>query len=172
MLRETPAGHFLRRLHGGLHAEWLNEYQPRAARIAKVKVKWRFAVECNAFISHLHVASLRDRSAVTKLCKPAKLYPFARASPVSSLPTLPPAHHASSVSKTKGRGGQRLMQVNMSARTMFVLVPLSPLFAAHWSLFVPDDASDESHSVDAEQLPPVKGRRMHVSGDRLNGSAL
>lgn len=44
--------------------------------------------------------------------------------------------------------------------TLYILLPPSPLFAAHWSLFIPDtDTRTESD----------QGRRIHVSGDRLNG---
>lgn len=45
-------------------------------------------------------------------------------------------------------------------RPVYVLTPPSPLFAAHWSLFIPE--SQESSF----------GRRIHVSGDRLNGFKL
>ena len=44
--------------------------------------------------------------------------------------------------------------------SVYVLIPPSPLFAAHWSFFIPD-TEDSSH-----------GRRIHVSGDRLNGFKL
>lgn len=42
----------------------------------------------------------------------------------------------------------------------YILIPPSPLFAAHWSFFIPNSDSS-SH-----------GRRIHVSGDRLNGFKL
>lgn len=45
-------------------------------------------------------------------------------------------------------------------RPVYVLIPPSPLFSAHWSLFIPD--SEDSSC----------GRRIHVSGDRFNGFKL
>ncbi|RMZ07222.1 hypothetical protein D0864_02046 [Hortaea werneckii] len=51
-------------------------------------------------------------------------------------------------------------------RTIHVLVPPSRLFAAHWSLFLPDvnngDPKQESNT----------GTRIHVVGDRLGGFQL
>lgn len=43
---------------------------------------------------------------------------------------------------------------------VYVLIPPSPLFAAHWSLFIPN--TEDSNL----------GRRIHVAGDRLNGFKL
>lgn len=53
---------------------------------------------------------------------------------------------------------------------LYVVVPPSPLFAAHWSLFIPDSSL---HSLGARVgALPTTGRRIHVSGDRLNGFSL
>lgn len=51
---------------------------------------------------------------------------------------------------------------------VYVLVPPSPLFAAHWSLFIPDILGASTRGI----LESDMGRRMHVSGDRLNGFKL
>lgn len=52
-------------------------------------------------------------------------------------------------------------------RTLYVVVPPSPLFAAHWSFFIPDPplnrATNQENNV---------GRRIHVAGDRLHGFQL
>ncbi|SMY24221.1 unnamed protein product [Zymoseptoria tritici ST99CH_1A5] len=50
---------------------------------------------------------------------------------------------------------------------VYIVVPPSPLFAAHWSFFIPD-------AVATDQGPQELsiGRRIHVSGDRLNGFGL
>ena len=57
-----------------------------------------------------------------------------------------------------------------AVRTLYVLVPPSPLFAAHWSLFLPD--RHDSAQQSAQQAETTNGRRIHVSGDRLNGFTL
>lgn len=54
------------------------------------------------------------------------------------------------------------------AATLYVVVPPSPLFAAHWSFVLPDPV-DAGAKI---QSHPTKGRRVHVSGDRLYGFAL
>ncbi|GAB1732855.1 hypothetical protein NU195Hw_Modified_445t1 [Hortaea werneckii] len=51
-------------------------------------------------------------------------------------------------------------------RTLQVLVPPSRLFAAHWSLFLPD-----LNNGDPKQEPST-GTRIHVVGDRLGGFRL
>ncbi|KAF2723915.1 hypothetical protein K431DRAFT_292211 [Polychaeton citri CBS 116435] len=54
--------------------------------------------------------------------------------------------------------------------TLYVLVPPSPLFAAHWSFFLPNLMHCETSS---EQYKESNlGRRIHVTGDRLNGFTL
>ncbi|KAF7195813.1 hypothetical protein HII31_02830 [Pseudocercospora fuligena] len=50
---------------------------------------------------------------------------------------------------------------------LYVLIPPSPLFAAHGSLFVPDTSSFDI--ISRRQEDSSTGRRIHVSGDRLNG---
>lgn len=55
-------------------------------------------------------------------------------------------------------------------RILYVLIPPSPLFAAHWSLFIPDASSFDAASKPYQE--PKIGRRIHVSGDRLNGFTL
>lgn len=54
--------------------------------------------------------------------------------------------------------------------TLYILVPPSPLFAAHWSFFLPDLKGYDMISKRQEESPV--GRRVHVSGDRLNGFTL
>ncbi|KAF2210191.1 hypothetical protein CERZMDRAFT_91194 [Cercospora zeae-maydis SCOH1-5] len=54
--------------------------------------------------------------------------------------------------------------------TLYVLVPPSPLFAAHWSFFLPDSKGYDSISKRHEESP--LGRRIHVAGDRLHGFKL
>nr|POF17740.1 hypothetical protein CFP56_13152 [Quercus suber] len=53
---------------------------------------------------------------------------------------------------------------------LYVLIPPSPLFAAHWSLFIPDTGS--SDALCRRHDESSQGRRFHVSGDRLNGFSL
>lgn len=50
---------------------------------------------------------------------------------------------------------------------LYVLIPPSPLFAAHWSIFVPDTSSFDA--ISRRQEASSTGRRIHVSGDRFNG---
>lgn len=47
--------------------------------------------------------------------------------------------------------------------TLYILIPPCPLFAAHWSLFIHDPLNTDTRT-ESDQ-----GRRIHVSGDRLNG---
>ncbi|KAM3421448.1 hypothetical protein BST61_g1841 [Cercospora zeina] len=54
--------------------------------------------------------------------------------------------------------------------TLYVLVPPSPLFAAHWSFFLPDPTGYDNLSKRHEES--TLGRRIHVAGDRLNGFQL
>lgn len=54
--------------------------------------------------------------------------------------------------------------------TLYVLIPPSPLFAAHWSFFITDFPFYDASSKRFEE--PKTGRRIHVSGDRLNGFSL
>lgn len=54
--------------------------------------------------------------------------------------------------------------------TLYVLVPPSPLFAAHWSFFLPDTLPYNRISHRHEESNT--GRRIHVAGDRLNGFQL
>lgn len=49
-----------------------------------------------------------------------------------------------------------------------MVVPPSPLFAAHWSIFLPDRHDPN----DRHNMEPMTGRRVHVAGDRLNGFGL
>lgn len=51
-------------------------------------------------------------------------------------------------------------------RNLYVVVPPSRLFAAHWSFFLPGEHQDGQLLPAAENH---RGRRIHVSGDRLNG---
>lgn len=52
--------------------------------------------------------------------------------------------------------------------TVYILIPPSPLFAAHWSFFIPDIlGTDVRGSCESDT-----GRRVHVAGDRLNGFKL
>jgi len=53
---------------------------------------------------------------------------------------------------------------------LYVLIPPSPLFAAHWSFFLPDLLPCDA--VSRRQEESERGRRIHVSGDRLNGFSL
>lgn len=53
-----------------------------------------------------------------------------------------------------------------SDRILYVLVPPSRLFAAHWSLFLPDLQYDDSRQGSSI------GTRIHVVGDRLDGFRL
>lgn len=53
---------------------------------------------------------------------------------------------------------------------LYVVIPPSPLFAAHWSFFLPQHCSYDPVKKRYEESN--KGRRIHVSGDRLNGFAL
>lgn len=55
-----------------------------------------------------------------------------------------------------------------SSTALYVLIPPSPLFAAHWSFFIPDllDATTRG-SRESDH-----GRRIHVADDRLNGFKL
>lgn len=53
---------------------------------------------------------------------------------------------------------------------LYIVIPPSPLFAAHWSFFIPDLSSGSSESKRHEV--PRSGRRIHVTGDRLNGFTL
>jgi len=54
--------------------------------------------------------------------------------------------------------------------TLYVLIPPSPLFAAHWSFFLP--ALLEYDPISERYEESNIGRRIHVSGDRLNGFSL
>lgn len=54
--------------------------------------------------------------------------------------------------------------------TLYVLVPPSPLFAAHWSFFMPDSKGYDMINTLHEES--TMGRRIHVAGDRLNGFTL
>jgi hypothetical protein len=59
----------------------------------------------------------------------------------------------------------------MSGSAVYVVIPPSPLFAAHWSFFVPypsPPSDSERRGVRESRI----GRRIHVSGDRLNGFKL
>lgn len=53
------------------------------------------------------------------------------------------------------------------ATTVYILVPPSPLFAAHWSLFLPRSTSTASGASQCDN-----GLRIHVAGDLLNGFLL
>lgn len=53
-------------------------------------------------------------------------------------------------------------------RTLYVVVPPLPLFAAHWSIFLPDQRDPN----DKHKIEPTVGRRVHVEGDKLNGFGL
>lgn len=53
-----------------------------------------------------------------------------------------------------------------SDRRLYVLVPPSRLFAAHWSLFLPDADHDDPKQESST------GTRIHVVGDRLDGFRL
>lgn len=54
-------------------------------------------------------------------------------------------------------------------RNVYVVVPPSPFFAAHRSLFLPGEHKDGRLPSDPENH---RGRRIHVSGDRLSGFEL
>lgn len=56
------------------------------------------------------------------------------------------------------------------ATPLYVLIPPSPLFAAHWSFFIPNLLDYDAISRRHEES--TIGRRIHVSGDRLNGFRL
>lgn len=66
--------------------------------------------------------------------------------------------------------GAMNMQGAGNTRTLYMLVPPSPLFAAHWFFFVPDDCSDTVKGRNPAR--ETRGKRIHVSGDRLNGFTL
>ena len=51
-----------------------------------------------------------------------------------------------------------------------MLIPPSPLFAAHWSLFMPDTPSFNTKTQRYEESD--MGTRVHVAGDRLKGFKL
>lgn len=55
-------------------------------------------------------------------------------------------------------------------RKLYMLIPPSPLFAAHWSFFVPDALPFNPKTQRHEESE--MGTRIHVSGDRLNGFEL
>lgn len=55
------------------------------------------------------------------------------------------------------------------AAGLYVVVPPSPLFAAHWSFFLPEAVEPESQD---KHSSPTKSRRIHASGDRLHGFEL
>lgn len=54
-----------------------------------------------------------------------------------------------------------------SSAHLYILIPPSPLFAAHWSLFIPELLPYDNITKRHEESNI--GRRIHVSGDRLNG---
>lgn len=54
---------------------------------------------------------------------------------------------------------------------LYVLIPPSPLFVAHWSLFVPDRVTSNGTGSQQNKGRGI-GRRIHVAGDRLNGFRL
>ncbi|KAF2772223.1 hypothetical protein EJ03DRAFT_216925 [Teratosphaeria nubilosa] len=54
--------------------------------------------------------------------------------------------------------------------TLYVLIPPYPLFAAHWSLYLPTIGPYNTLSQRHEKFP--SGRRIQVSGDRLHGFEL
>lgn len=56
------------------------------------------------------------------------------------------------------------------ATPLYVLIPPSPVFAAHWSFFIPNLLDYDLISRRHEESNI--GRRIHVSGDRLNGFRL
>jgi hypothetical protein len=59
----------------------------------------------------------------------------------------------------------------MVGLNLYVVIPPSPLFAAHWSFFVPDP-SPPSENAHVRMRESRVGRRIHVTGDRLNGFEL
>ncbi|KAI9665382.1 MAG: hypothetical protein M1831_001820 [Alyxoria varia] len=56
--------------------------------------------------------------------------------------------------------------------TLYVLVPPSPLFAAHWSFFIPDVLPLNPNKKQRRREESNIGRRIHVVGDRRNGFKL
>ena len=60
--------------------------------------------------------------------------------------------------------------IHLSASVLYVLISPSPLFAGHWSLFLPDVMEIKSKAGRYKESDI--GRRFHVSGDRLNGFSL
>lgn len=61
------------------------------------------------------------------------------------------------------------MSVSGETLPVYVVAPPSRPFASHWSLFVPDANSPATSGPDHKQT--WLGRRIHVTGDRLNGFA-
>ncbi|KAK3671862.1 hypothetical protein LTR78_008228 [Recurvomyces mirabilis] len=53
-------------------------------------------------------------------------------------------------------------------RTVYVVIPPSPLLAAHWSLLIPDPPLNTATIQQENNV----GRRIHVAGDRLHGFQL
>jgi hypothetical protein len=54
--------------------------------------------------------------------------------------------------------------------TLYVVIPPSALFAAHWSFFIPDTLGYDPVTKRYEESK--QGRRIHATGDRLNGFKL
>jgi hypothetical protein len=69
----------------------------------------------------------------------------------------------------ESKRNERIMQTMDS---LFVIIPPSPLFAAHWSLFILDRRRQNMSSTSVGNNDATTGRRIHVSGDRLNGFKL
>jgi hypothetical protein len=59
----------------------------------------------------------------------------------------------------------------MAKPNIYAVIPPSPLFAAHWSFFVPDPSPPSENGRVPTRESRV-GRRVHVTGDRLNGFEL
>ena len=61
------------------------------------------------------------------------------------------------------------MSSEVDVARLYVLVPPSPLFAAHWSFFIPDPPPLDPNKRQCRLEESTIGRRIHVVGDRLNG---
>lgn len=80
----------------------------------------------------------------------------------ASIRTTPSAHQPlQNPQRTSSALDMACDSMNLPVPTpVYVLVPPSRLFAAHWSFFIPDSQDT------------TRGRRIHVTGDRLNGFRL
>ena len=70
----------------------------------------------------------------------------------------------------KNNDEPRQVDSESPSTTLYMLIPPSPLFAAHWSLFLPDILPYDPRTRRHEESN--LGTRIHVTGDRLKGFQL